>query len=72
MAGRHHRLNGHEFEQSEMVKDREAWRAAVHGVAKSCTRLSTLTTKFGIVTIYEPQGCAGIRHFEGGHHYHHL
>ena len=35
MAGRHHRLNGHEFEQSEMVKDREAWRAAVHGVAKS-------------------------------------
>ena len=24
----------------EMVKDREAWRAAVHGVAKSRTRLS--------------------------------
>ena len=24
----------------EMVKDREAWRAAVHGVAKSCTQLS--------------------------------
>ena len=23
----------------EMVKDREAWRAAVHGVAKSRTRL---------------------------------
>ena len=23
-----------------MVKDREAWRAAVHGVAKSQTRLS--------------------------------
>ena len=33
MAGWHHRLNGHEFEQlREMVKDREAWRAAVHGV----------------------------------------
>ena len=25
----------------EMVKDREAWRAAVHGVAKSRTRLSS-------------------------------
>ena len=26
----------------EMVKDREAWRAAVHGIAKRWTRLSTL------------------------------
>ena len=25
----------------EMVKDREAWHTAVHGVAKSWTRLST-------------------------------
>ena len=25
----------------EIVKDREAWRAAVHAVAKSWTRLST-------------------------------
>ena len=29
----------------EMVKDREAWRAAVHGVTKSRTRLSDPTTK---------------------------
>ena len=29
----------------EIVKDREAWRAAVHGVAKCQTRLSDLTTK---------------------------
>ena len=28
----------------EMVKDREAWRAAVHGVAKSRTQLSNRTT----------------------------
>ena len=28
----------------EMVKDREAWHATVHGVAKSQTQLSDLTT----------------------------
>jgi len=29
----------------EMVKDREAWHAAVHGVSKSWTRLSDWTTQ---------------------------
>ena len=41
MVGWHHRLDGHEFEQPlGVVMDREAWRAAVHGVTKSRTRLS--------------------------------
>ena len=30
-------------ELQELVKDREAWRAAVHAVAKSWTRLSNRT-----------------------------
>ena len=41
---KHHWLNGHE-ELQEIVKDREAWCAAVHGVTKSRTRLSNWTTK---------------------------
>ena len=41
MVGWHHRLNGYEFEQLwEIVKDRGAWRAALHWVAESQTRLS--------------------------------
>ena len=40
MAGWHHWLDGREFELRELVLDREAWRAAIHGVAKSWTRLS--------------------------------
>ena len=41
MAGWHHRLDGHEFEYTPGVGDgQEAWRAAIHGVAKSRTRLS--------------------------------
>ena len=42
MVAWHHRLQGHEFEQAlgVGVMDREAWWAAVHGVAKSGTGLS--------------------------------
>ena len=42
MVGWRHQWNGHEFEQALGVGDgkREAWHAAVHGVAKSRTRLS--------------------------------
>ena len=39
-------------ELQEMVEDREAWRAAVHGVPKSQTLLSDLTTTVGVRKVY--------------------
>ena len=45
MAGRHHESITDSMDMSlsnlgELVTDREAWRAAVHGIAKSQTGLS--------------------------------
>ena len=40
----------------EIVKDREAWHAVAHGVAKSQTRLSNSTTKSDIKWIKSAGG----------------
>ena len=45
-------------EFQEMVMDREAWRAAIHGVAKSQTRLSDwteLNRSYFSVFLYDPK-----------------
>ena len=44
MVGCHHQLNGQVLSKlQELVMDREDWRAVVHGVRKSRTRLNDQT-----------------------------
>ena len=40
-------------ELREMVMDREAWHAAIHGVAKSRTRLSDFTYLLKLKTVWQ-------------------
>ena len=59
MIGWHRWLNEHEFEQApgKMVKDREAWHAAVPGVAKSQTRQQKAAAAKSLqscLTLYNP------------------
>ena len=50
-VGWHHRHNGHGFGWTPWVGDGQGgWRAAVHGVAKSRTRLSHLTDWATVIT----------------------
>ena len=43
MAGWHHRLDGHGSKLRELVMDREAWCAGIHGVTESQTQPSDWT-----------------------------
>ena len=40
MVGWHHQLDGHQFEQAQLMMNREGCHAAVHGVTKSLKQVS--------------------------------
>ena len=50
----------------EMVKDREAWHAAVHGVANCRTWLSSWTTTKNVITWHTENNVLTLSDFPGG------
>ena len=56
MAGPHHQINGHEFEQTPgLVMGREAWRAAISGVTGSDTTTERQSTKIAFILMASRQ-----------------
>ena len=47
-------------ELRELVMDREAWRAAIHGVVKSRTWLSDWTEWTELIAVYEKNSLANL------------
>ena len=70
MFGWHHWLNGHEYELQEIVKNREGWHAAVHGVAKSWTGLGDWTTATICWCPYFRASSRGLYHSSWAGHLH--
>ena len=59
MVGLHRRLDGHEFEQlQELVMNREAWNATVHGVAKSWNTIKELSIAQLLDLLVHQFGCS--------------
>ena len=51
MAGWHHGLDGRDLsELQEMVMDREAWRAAIHGALTEVTQFSSFQFSHSVVS----------------------
>ena len=48
----------------ELVKDREAWRAAVHGVSKSRTQLSNWTELYWVKVFKADKYSENVEHLE--------
>ena len=70
MVGWYHWLDGHMclINLGELVMEREAWHAAVHGVAKSCTRLSDWTELNWTASILAPFIHFSTLHLEWSNH----